>query len=82
MIWMRVHLVERGKKHLKILNHLNCGTVSDEIDYDFEIESVLADLVQVKDFFDELKMVVISLCELDGCDLTCSLQDSIDPMER
>ena len=35
-------------------------------------------MVPVKDLFDELKTIVISVCESDGGDLTCSFQDSID----
>ena len=79
MVWMILHLVEHGKK-LENTESLNCcDTDSDEFDYDFDIESVLHDLVQVTDLFDELKMIVMSLCEPDGGDWTGSLQDSIDP---
>ena len=68
MMWMIVHV----KKHaLDAIESLNCG------DCDFEIEIVLTDLVQVKELFDELKMVVILLCESDGGDTTCSLLGSI-----
>ena len=55
---------------LENIESLNCGsTVSDEVDYDVDIGSVLADLVQVKYLFDKLKMIIISLCEPDGGDL-------------
>ena len=53
---------------------LNCGDNIDQIDYDGEISNVLTDLPGVAGSFDELKMVVISLCDAEDDDISCTFQ--------
>ena len=58
---------------------LNCGGNNDEVDYEGEIANALSDLNGVANSFDELKIVVISLCEPESGDNTCNLHSSLDP---
>ena len=61
------------------IDAMTCGGGTDQIDYDGTIGPVLEDLVDVSSSFDEVKLVVISLCEPEDDDVTCSLPGSIDP---